>query len=933
MMKRAVLWLSAGTAMMGAGQAWAADKVLYQPTPDWVAPAPALDPAKITDASPIVLMLDNQQRLKDGEVWSYAETATRIASSEVLGQVGTVSFPWQPAAGDLIIHKAEIVRGAERIDLLKSGKGFSVIRREQQLEQRMLDGMLTATMPVEGLRVGDILHLAISTTRKDAMLQGQMQSFSPLPSLPFRVDYARVRLLWPTGAKVAWKAYADGVRPSERDVGGYHELVVALPLAKQPEMPSDAPVRFRKLPTLEATSFAGWGNVAAVMAPLYATDGLIPAGSPLAAEVDRIRTAETDPMKRTALALRLVQEKVRYLFNGMDQGNYLPQKPADTWSLRYGDCKAKTLLLLSILHGLGIEAEPVLASSELGDMVPVRLPTPGAFDHVLVKAVVGGETLWLDGTDNGVRLEDMKDTPAFAYVLPVRAGAALLPITMRPHARPDIAATIDLDERAGIDLPAPMTLAVTFRGRLAEMIRAAKAQASKDDLSQMVRKLSVKLAPNATIVGRSITFDEASGTATVIARGIAYPGWSRTDERYKSEVDGAVSDIDFDPDRSAAAWSAVPVAIGGPITTRLIRRIRMPGGGAGYVLEGDQRFATPLAGTTIRRTVTNADGVLTIDDTSSNAGGEIAPADLPAARAAVAAAKSRLLTMVAPADVPTGFRQIDAAKRAKAFEPTLALYAEGVSDRPGDAEPFTNRAWFLDRIFERQRAIDDLGRAIAIKPDVATYQWRAGLYRALGQRDKAAGDLTAALKLDPASDGVVTDLATLEIERGSKDAALALVQQRIDAGGKGKAGMMAVKADLLARAGDRDAALSTIDAALVASPGNASLLNQRCWLKGTLNVALDTALKDCTRSIELSDSATAALDSRALVYFRMNRFDDAMADLSAALANSPGLAASLYMRGVILGKQGKAEGQQDLAAARAISPLIDDDYKRYGIVP
>ena len=32
-------------------------------------------------------------------------------------------------------------------------------RREQALERRMLDGVLTATLPVEGLRVGDILHL------------------------------------------------------------------------------------------------------------------------------------------------------------------------------------------------------------------------------------------------------------------------------------------------------------------------------------------------------------------------------------------------------------------------------------------------------------------------------------------------------------------------------------------------------------------------------------------------------------------------------------------------------------------------------------------------------------------------------------------------------------------------------------------------------
>ena len=138
---------------------------------------------------------------------------------------------------------------------------------------------------------------------------------------------------------------------------------------------------------------------------------------------------------------------------------------------------------------------------------------------------------------------------------------------------------------------------------------------------------------------------------------------------------------------------------------------------------------------------------------------------------------------------------------------------------------------------------------------------------------------------------------------------------------------------MLARLGDKDGALAAIDDAIESSPGNPSLLNMRCWLKGTLNVGLDTALKDCTQSIELGSSSVSALDSRAMVYFRMNRFDEALTDLDAALDQNPGLAASLFMRGVIHKRQGNKTGADDLAAARMISPQIDGDYARYGIVP
>ncbi|MCU6453651.1 DUF3857 domain-containing protein [Sphingomonas sp. A2-49] len=930
-MRRLALLALFGSASWAAQ---AADKVVYRPVPAWVKPAPPIDATGIAADAPVLLLLDNQQRLEAGEVWQYSDTATRIASPEMLGQAGTVSLQWQPAAGDLIVHRAEIIRGAQHIDLLAAGKGFDVLRREQQLEQRTLDGMLTATMAVEGLRVGDVLHVTSSVTRRDAVLAGKVQGFQPLPAAPLKIGYARARLLWPAADAVKWKLYLDAPRPAETVAGGYREISIPLPLAKQPELPADVPARYQKLNVLEATSFPDWGSVAAVMAPLYATDGLIAPGSPLAGELARIKEASTDPMQRTAAALQLVQDQVRYLFNGMDQGNYRPQSPAQTWELRYGDCKAKTLMLLALLRGLEIAAEPVLANSKLGDLVPERLPTPGAFDHILVKATVGGETLWLDGTDAGARLADLRDTPGFRWVLPVRAqGAALVAIPLRPHARPDIEAAIDLDESAGIGLPAPMTASITLRGRIAQMLQAAQAQASKDDIRTMATRMTEGLVGSATLVDRKLVFDPATGTATVSVTGIAYPDWTRTDQRFRSVIDKVMTDMKFEPDRTRTAWAAMPVATGDAATYRAVTRIRLPDGGKGYVLDGDERFAAPMAGITITRTVRNEGGTVTLDDRTTSTGAEVPAAEIPANRRAIAAAKNRLLSIVAPADLPSQYARIAAVKRAGGFARIAALYDRGIADTPDEASAYTNRAWFRERIYERSLAIADLDRAIAITPAVGSYTWRARLHRQGGETDKALADLIAAQALDPALDDTVEQLALLRADRGEKDAALGLVQERIDAGGKSKAAMIALKADVLARTGDRDAAIVAIDQAVAASPGNPALLNSRCWLKGTLNVALDTALKDCTRSIELSDSTSAALDSRAMVFFRMNRLDDALADLAASLDVSPDEAASLYMRGVILGKQGKPGAKADLIAARTLRPRIDEDYRRYGIVP
>ncbi len=199
---------------------------------------------------------------------------------------------------------------------------------------------------------------------------------------------------------------------------------------------------------------------------------------------------------------------------------------------------------------------------------------------------------------------------------------------------------------------------------------------------------------------------------------------------------------------------------------------------------------------------------------------------------------------------------------------------------------------------------------IALLPNAANYQWRSRLYAVLGETDKAIADLTQARMLDPGSGDAARTLAELQEQRGRTDAALALLADRIAAGGKEKPLDIGVQADVLADAGRLPEALKTIDAALVASPSNFELLNERCWLKGTNNVQLDTALKDCTKAIELSDAPAAALDSRAMVYFRMNRTDDALADLNAALDADSELPASLFMRGVIRTRAGDPKARR-----------------------
>ena len=75
-----------------------------------------------------------------------------------------------------------------------------------------------------------------------------------------------------------------------------------------------------------------------------------------------------------------------------------------------------------------------------------------------------------------------------------------------------------------------------------------------------------------------------------------------------------------------------------------------------------------------------------------------------------------------------------------------------------------------------------------------------------------------------------------------------------------------------------------------------------------------------------------ALDSRAMVFLKLNRLDDARTDVDAALVERPDSAGSLFLRGVIAARQGaKPASTDDLTGARTMAPRIDEDYRPYDV--
>jgi len=89
----------------------------------------------------------------------------------------------------------------------------------------------------------------------------------------------------------------------------------------------------------------------------------------------------------------------------------------------------------------------------------------------------------------------------------------------------------------------------------------------------------------------------------------------------------------------------------------------------------------------------------------------------------------------------------------------------------------------------------------------------------------------------------------------------------------------------------------------------------------------------CLKAIEQASGSAAALDSRALVLFRLGRAEEALVDLNKVLAVAPGQHESRYLRGIVRLSLDDKAGQEDIATALAAEPALKGIYGAYGMKP
>jgi len=946
--------------------AYANDKPDIGPIPAWVKPV-ALPPAddKAQDQPIAILLSDEQFDLTRGRQTVYNESAIRIQNPQGLA-AGNISLPWRPDTDTLTVHKLVIRRGDKIIDVLASGQTFTVIRRETNLDMATLDGVLTANIQPEGLQVGDIIDMAFSISSSDPVLRGHVEAIAggwgPVP-----IGRAHLRAQWPSDLPIRLRTTTaiPAIKPIRN--GAITSFEYSADDLKPIEPPKGAPARYRLVRVIELTDFASWGDLAALLAPLYEKASVLSGGGTLQQEVARIRALSPDQKVQTEAALALVQDRVRYVALAMGAGGLVPADADTTWSRRFGDCKAKTAMLLAILHALGIQAEPVAANALSGDGVDARLPMIGLFNHVLVRATVGGRTYWLDGTRSGDTSLDRLTVPAFDWGLPlvVGKGAALTRMIPPPLDKPSMAVSIRIDARNGVTLPAPTHIEMTLRGDMAVMSNQSLSALAADVRDRSLRDYWRKAYDFVDVKTTKAAFDPKTSEQILSMDGLATMDWSSG----TYETDGTSLGYKANFTRDPGPNSDAPFAVDYPFFTKTTETILLPPGFEGSRAGTSSDVDQTIAGVEYKRRSTLADNIFTVEATARSIAPEFPAKEAPAAQTALRELADRGLSIRYPsryrptdgelsaslATTPKSAaafvergnnllergRYDDAIKdftAALALDPknALALADRGIARvwkddavgaendlssaaeiDPRNAVIFRARGLAADRRGKPRDAIAAYTTALDIEPNNSfALIRRAAAYRAAGDNESALKDATAVLKADPTMIDAYLLRANIYRTMGKKDEAIGEAAA-VSSANPSNAYAQTMAASIYGAFQMNAEALKAYDRAIAIKPAPYIYVSRS---EHRPKSDITGRLADIEAALKLEPGSAEALGAKAQLQRETGDFAGAVATYNAALAKEPDSTYWLIERGIVFAKEGDLQAANkdfDLARSKA----------------
>jgi len=500
---------------------------LVEPVPAWVVAAAEIPNIAIDRAPMHYRIIDDQVRLTGAVSWYHTHFVRVLDEVGGLGTASQIEIQFDPTFQTLVIHHIVILRDGKRIDKFDTGR-VELLQRETQLERRMYDGRVTASIVLQDVRVGDQIDVDYSIRGANPVFDGHFVDTAWTVSDKGPVAQFQYRLLAPAARKIDYRVGSPAIAVQSKLSAGIRETVFRRTSVPQFHMDPGAPYIAAVTDQIHFSEYHDWGEIKSWAKGLFVEPSTpSPALDDAAAGIGRLAP---DPGARLLAALKFVQTDIRYFGTELGVNTHRPIAPEKVLVQRFGDCKDKVLLLISLLRRLEIPAAPVLVSTTMRGRVAELLPSPLAFDHVIVRVDLKDGTFWLDSTRNH-QTGTLANRQARGLGKGLWLGGDAALLTAMPTPYDEVRMRVEDVFRVERFAQDPqLESRITYRGDLAELVREALATRPIGDIETQIDQSYLRIYPKIKTTSPLQLQDSQDDDALTIVQNFTIPEfWQLSD--------------------------------------------------------------------------------------------------------------------------------------------------------------------------------------------------------------------------------------------------------------------------------------------------------------------------------------------------------------------------------------------------------------------
>lgn len=345
------------------------------------------------------LLIDTQRNWEEQIL--YCHYVVKTLTKRGVEHISQLAIDFDPSYTQLVMHSIRIFREGKWLDRLEKTR-CNLIQRETDLERNLYNGDLTLVYFLEDIREGDIVEYSYS-------LKGAHPLFSShytdkvYMQRDFSVEKIAHRTLADPKFSFLIKPTHTAIEPKICDLSpSLREWCWESSDTPPYSYEENQPVWHNPPIYIEMSQYLTWEEVVKKFYPFYVLPSDFSDSIPLEMGelIEKWKISTPDATKRALLALRFVQDQIRYL--GIEEGMraFKPTDPCLTFQRRFGDCKDKTFLLHALLQLMEIPSSPLLVHTGLGKRLLEALPAPSIFDHIVLQIEIDGTAYYVDPTYN-----------------------------------------------------------------------------------------------------------------------------------------------------------------------------------------------------------------------------------------------------------------------------------------------------------------------------------------------------------------------------------------------------------------------------------------------------------------------------------------------------------------------------------------------------